>query len=160
MSDVRPRLGFVLEQTLGHVTHSKNLQTIIGDDHTISSTFIPIPFPQSERSKWVPGYGNWTIRAGHRTRQAMRRLRTRYDVDAVFVHTQVLAVFARRQMRGLRTVVSIDATPAQYDALGPFYAHKRAPEPIEYVKRRLNRNTFRKRRIPHTLRHCRSARTV
>ena len=142
MSDVRPRLGFVLEQTLGHVTHSKNLQTIIGDDHTISATFIPIPYQRSDRSKWVPGYGNWTIRAGHRTRRAMRRLRTRYQVDAVFVHTQVLAVFARRQMRGLPTVVSIDATPAQYDALGPFYAHKRASEPIEFVKRRLNRDTF------------------
>lgn len=142
MTPPSQRLGFVLEQTLGHVTHSKNLQTIIGGDHTISAIFIPIPFPQGERSRWVPGYGNWTIRAGHRTRQAMHRLRARHKVDVVFLHTQVLAVFARRQMRTIPTVVSIDATPAQYDALGPFYAHNRSSAPVEFIKQRLNRDTF------------------
>lgn len=138
-----PRLGFVLEQTLGHVTHSKNLQTIIGRDHTISAIFIPIPFSRSERSRWLPGYGNWTIRAGHRTRQAMRTLRRRHAVDAVFIHTQVLAVFAALQVRRTRAVVSIDATPMQYDALGPHYAHARSPEVVERLKLWLNRNTFR-----------------
>jgi glycosyltransferase involved in cell wall biosynthesis len=142
VSKRRPRLGFVLEQTLGHVTHSKNLQDIIGNDHTVSSTFVQIPFSQSDRSRWVPGYSNWTIRAGHRTRQAMRRLGGRHEVDTVFIHTQVLAVFTRRQMRTLPTVVSIDATPSQYDSLGPFYAHKRASDPVEWFKRWLNRSTF------------------
>jgi glycosyltransferase involved in cell wall biosynthesis len=40
------------------------------------------------------------------------------------------------------TVVSLDATPIQYDELGAHYAHARSAEPIERIKFRLNQRCF------------------
>ena len=39
-----PRVGFLLEQTLGHVTHSDNLEHIITNDRSIEAAFVPIPY--------------------------------------------------------------------------------------------------------------------
>jgi hypothetical protein len=33
----RPRVGFVLEQTLGHVTHAANLQSLVPADRRIDA---------------------------------------------------------------------------------------------------------------------------
>jgi glycosyltransferase involved in cell wall biosynthesis len=60
----------------------------------------------------------------------------------MFVHTQVPAVLLGPWMRRVPTVVSIDATPEQYDELGEFYAHVRGPALVERFKHRMNRRCF------------------
>ena len=63
-------------------------------------------------------------------------------LDALFFHTQVPAILAQRWLRRLPGIVSLDATPMQYDELGDFYKHARGPEWLEAWKWRLNRDCF------------------
>jgi glycosyltransferase involved in cell wall biosynthesis len=109
----------------------------------VEPIFLPIPFDAPLR--WIPGWSNWTIRAGCRARRSIARF-ARGDAarrpDVMFVHTQVPAVLLGRWMRRIPTVVSIDATPEQYDSLGEFYAHDRSPEAVERLKHRINRRCF------------------
>ena len=133
------RCQFVLEQTLGHVTHSQNLERLIAG---VDAEFVPVAF---DPGKWerVPGWSNWTLRAGVRARRALRHsARGNGAPDVRFVHTQVPAVLLGRDLRRVPTVVSLDATPKQYDRLGEFYAHAVGPSWLESIKERANRSCF------------------
>ena len=37
-------VGFVLEQTLGHITHANNLLHLVGADQSIDAVFAPVDF--------------------------------------------------------------------------------------------------------------------
>jgi glycosyltransferase involved in cell wall biosynthesis len=63
-------------------------------------------------------------------------------LDALFFHTQVAATLSIDLMRKIPSVVSLDATPLQYDDLGEYYQHSNGPEWIERLKYRLNLNCF------------------
>jgi glycosyltransferase involved in cell wall biosynthesis len=62
--------------------------------------------------------------------------------DVLFVHTQVPAVLLGAWMRRVPTVVSIDATPQQYDELGEHYAHTPGHPRVERAKFHANRRCF------------------
>jgi glycosyltransferase involved in cell wall biosynthesis len=139
----RPTAVFVLEQTLGHVTHSKNLHALVPAAGGVDPVFVPVPFEPGPRR--IPGWSNWTIRAGLRAGRSLLRLRRENPpvrADVMFVHTQVPAILLRPWMKRTPTVVSIDATPKQYDSLGEFYAHEPGPTWLEYGKFRANQRCF------------------
>jgi glycosyltransferase involved in cell wall biosynthesis len=139
-----PHVGFVLEQTLGHVTHADNLRSIISADRMIRATWCPIAFGVDGVAARLPGYrSNWTVRAGVRARRSVRRAHRDDRLDALFVHTQVPAVLLGRWMRRIPTVVSLDATPLQYDELGDAYSHGVGPPRVEQAKHALNVRCFR-----------------
>jgi glycosyltransferase involved in cell wall biosynthesis len=138
-----PVAAIVLEQTLGHVTHSKNLQSLVPQVGGVDPVFLPVAFDPGDRR--IPGWSNWTVRAGIRGGAALLALRRRRPAvrpDVMFVHTQVPAVLLGPWMRRTPTVVSIDATPKQYDALGEFYAHEQGPAWLERRKFRANQRCF------------------
>lgn len=139
-----PHVGFVLEQTLGHITHTDNLRQLVPRHDSIEATFLPIAFDVSGWAARVPGYGNWTVRAGLRARRAVRQARRRKPFDAMFVHTQVPAVLIPDLLGRIPTVVSLDATPRQYDELGEHYAHATSGRRIERLKWRGNQSCFRR----------------
>ena len=134
------RCDVVLEQTLGHVTHGQNLRRLLVDAPSFTPRFLPVAFDNDSWTRRIPGFGNWTVRAGVRARRALRRVGT--DRDALFVHTQVPAVLLGRLIGRVPTVVSLDATPKQYDELGEHYAHDVGPAWVERIKTRLNRRCF------------------
>lgn len=142
-------VALVLEQTLGHVTHTANLTELApaaAADRGLEVTIVPIPF---EPGRWarVPGWSNWTVRAAVRTRRALRRRRG-HPPTAMFVHTQVLATLLGRHHFRIPTIVSLDATPQQYDELGEFYQHTPGPAQVERLKHRLHvRALQRARRV-------------
>jgi glycosyltransferase involved in cell wall biosynthesis len=139
----QPRVAFVLEQTLGHVTHAANLRALVGGHHEIKPVFAPIEYDVSGWQARVPGYGNWTVRAGLRARRAVREIRRRDGpIEAMFVHTQVPAILAPDLLRRIPTVVSLDATPIQYDELGEHYGHATGGAWVERLKWRANRSCF------------------
>lgn len=138
----KPRVGFVLEQTLGHITHTKNLRALVGPNPTIDAVFEAVEFDVSGWPARVPGFGNWTIRAGIRARRAIRRLRRGGRLDALFIHTQVPAIASPDHVRRIPTVVSLDATPIQYDELGAHYGHATGNERVEHLKWKANRQCF------------------
>ncbi len=132
-----------MEQTLGHVTHTKNLRALVPDDGHLAPEFLLVPF---DVGRWsFPIWTNWTVRAGARAaRGLILRRRRSGRPAAMFVHTQVPAVLLGPWMRSTPTVVSIDATPKQYDELGEFYAHDRSHPRVEALKFRANRACFRR----------------
>ncbi len=104
--------------------------------------FEPVAFDVAGWRAAIPGFGNWTVRAGIRARRAIRRLRRSGPVDALFIHTQVPAILVRDQVRRIPTVVSLDATPIQYDELGAHYGHATGYPLAEKLKWRANRACF------------------
>jgi glycosyltransferase involved in cell wall biosynthesis len=66
------------------------------------------------------------VRASWRARAAVKAAIARQPVDALFFHTQVTALFSRAIMREIPSVVSLDATPINYDSVGDFYHHRPA----------------------------------
>jgi glycosyltransferase involved in cell wall biosynthesis len=141
-----PRVGFVLEQTLGHITHTDNLRRLIPAHDTVAATFLPVEFALDGVGRHVPGYGNWTVRSGLRARQAIRHAGGAGAFDALFIHTQVPAVLLPDVVARVPTVVSLDATPKQYDSLGDHYAHATGGRRVEQFKAWANRRCFERAR--------------
>lgn len=137
------RIGFILEQTLGHITHSQNLQTNVLNDFSVDAHWGLLAWETVSLARRVPIYNsNWTIRAGLKARKIIAALHRRVGLDALFFHTQVPAVLSTRWMQHIPSVVSLDATPLQYDRFGEFYAHAIAPAWLERWKWARHRACF------------------
>ncbi|MFZ1399673.1 MAG: glycosyltransferase family 4 protein [Candidatus Promineifilaceae bacterium] len=140
----KTNIGFIIEQALGHITHGQNLMANAAHDPDIA------PFwglPQFELSGWaaqLPVYkSNWTVRASLQARRMVAQMQRQQPLDALFFHTQVTAVLAQNWLHKIPSIISLDATPRQYDSLGEFYQHASGPDWLEQKKWQLNRNAFR-----------------
>ena len=142
------RLGFVLEQTLGHITHAKNLQQWVANDPDVIPTWIPVSFDIQDRWDKVPLVkSNWTLRSSIRAREQVVAALRSTRLDGLFFHTSVTALFSQRLMGRIPTVVSMDATPLNFDSIGLSYEHSPSQfTPLESLKNALNRRTFNKAR--------------
>ena len=141
----QPRVGFVLEQTLGHITHADNLQHLVGADHSIDAVFAPVAFDVAAggpraRLRQLDGPrrragppGDPPAAPGRAARRAVRP------------HPGAGHPVARHVAR-IPTVVSLDATPLQYDELGALYGHDTGSRAVEQLKWRANRACFAARR--------------
>ena len=87
----------------------------------------------------VPGFGNWTVRAGLRARRAIRRLRRGGPLDALFIHTQVPAILSPDQCAGSRR--SSRSTPRRSSTTSSALTTATTPasERVEQLKWRANR---------------------
>lgn len=142
-------LGFALEYSLGHTTHAQNLKAALldlptgGDWPTIHPTFVDLPF-DGIPGAWtrLPGIrSNWSLRASIGAYLGLRPHARR--LNAALFHTQVTSLLSTGLMRRVPSVISLDATPLQYDALGAFYGHTPSGNPrIEALKKRLNVRAF------------------
>src|SRR3954464_4418515 len=113
-----PRIGFVLEHSLGHTTHAANLARVLPESRAIRAALRVVPYELEGPYRRLPVYNsNWTVRAGLLARRAIRQLEAEEPLAALFIHTQVPAVLAQSAMKRIPTVVSLDATPLQYDEL-------------------------------------------
>jgi glycosyltransferase involved in cell wall biosynthesis len=141
-------IGFIMEQALGHVTHTKNLQANVPLDPEVNAHWGLIPFEANGLAGRIPVYkSNWTVRAGLRAQLAIAKIAGQTELDVLFFHTQVPAILATNWVKKIPSIVSLDATPMQYDQLGAFYQHQKGPEWLELIKWRLNRNCY------HAARH-------
>jgi glycosyltransferase involved in cell wall biosynthesis len=139
--------GFLLEQSLGHVTHAKNLLTNVALDPEVRAHWGLIDFEVTGVAGRIPLYrSNWTVRAGVCAYREVARMNREARLDALFFHTQVPAILAQRWLRKIPGIVSLDATPLQYDELGMFYKHEQGPAWLEAWKWRLNRDCFKSAR--------------
>jgi glycosyltransferase involved in cell wall biosynthesis len=137
-------MGFIVEQALGHATHLKNLQVNIPDDPEVTAHWGAVPWEASGPASRIPVFNsNWTVRAGLRARRAVAQIARQTQLDALFFHTQVPAILATDRVRRIPSIISLDATPWQYDTLGAFYQHNHGPVWLERLKWQLNRDCFR-----------------
>jgi glycosyltransferase involved in cell wall biosynthesis len=139
---VTARFAFVLEQTLGHVAHTKNLERALAASDWIDGTVVKLPYEPRSSLRRLPGLRNWSLRASVMARSALRHRRGAGPLDAAFIHTQVAALLSVGFMRAVPTVVSLDATPANFDDVGEAYGHGRAHAFAEAAKAAVNRRAF------------------
>lgn len=137
-------MAFVLEQSLGHVTYAQNLQEAVSRDPEVQPTWLPIAHDQQAALWRLPILGdNWSFQASYQARRALQQAGAPGAFRAVFLHTQVTALLSAHVLRWGNGIVSLDATPRNYDTFGLAYAHQRSPEVIEHAKDILNRRAFR-----------------
>jgi glycosyltransferase involved in cell wall biosynthesis len=140
----RPHVGFVLERALGHVTHAENLKQLLTRQSVVEADVFEVDYDTSGPMARVPLFrSNWTVRAGLRARRGIRRMDQTQRLDALFMHTQVPTVLSADWLLRIPTVISVDATPRQYDLLGEQYDHRREGRFVEAAKWHANRLSFR-----------------
>ena len=139
------RAAFVMEQSLGHVTVAKNLRSSLDRLRGLDATWLPVEFGVDGLGARLPVYrSNWSVRASARALRAVSGALARRPHDALLFHTQVTSLFSVPLMRRVPTVVSLDATPLNYDSVGPFYGHAPATgSALDRLKTGLNRAAFR-----------------
>jgi glycosyltransferase involved in cell wall biosynthesis len=133
-----------MEQALGHVTHYKNLRSFADGQTDISPVWLPIPYEVHGAERLVPVLRNtWSVRASWRARRALDAVRAIEKLDALVFHTQVASLFSIGVMRKIPTLISLDATPINYDMLGPHYNHRPAGRGfVDRQKFEWNRRAF------------------
>lgn len=142
-----------MEQTLGHVTHDRNLRHWTSGDASVLPEWMPVDFEAPDLWQRMPVVrDNWTLRASLRAKARVREILKRQPLDGLFFHTQVTTLFAASLMRRLPTVVSLDATPVNIYTVGTAYGHAPSGRAIEALKARLNRRIFREAR--HLIAWC------
>jgi glycosyltransferase involved in cell wall biosynthesis len=142
------KLGFVVEQTLGQVTHTQNFKDWVEKDPDVVPTWILIPYETHDGWSRMPLIrSNWTLRASLQARGYVQRVLRTQRLDGLLFHTQVTALFAHRLMTRIPTVVSMDATPLNFDTIGTPYNHQPSGRAgIEPIKNALTRRTFNRAR--------------
>lgn len=138
------RAAFVMEQTLGHVTHAQNLHAALAAQSAVDPTWLPVPFDVVGAGRWLPVWrSNWSVRASWRARRMLDAALSRAPHDAIFFHTQVASLFSVPAMRRLPAIISLDATPINYDVVGAAYDHRPAGDgPLDRRKYQMNRDAF------------------
>ncbi len=117
-------VGFVMEQALGHVTHHKNLAHWAEQRPDLCPRWLPVPEAASDRWEKLPGIkSNWSLKASLRAKALLQAAEREGKLDALFIHTQTCSLFAPPFMRRIPTVISLDATPLNYDTVGAEYGH-------------------------------------
>lgn len=143
LTSARRHFVFVMEQTLGHVAHTRNLERTLAERADVEAAVIKLDFERAAPLlRPVPGLNSWSARASWSARTALRRKLIAGPPDAVFIHTQVASLLAGGLMRAVPTVVSLDATPLNFDSQAEAYGHRRQTEVVERLKRNLNRRVL------------------
>lgn len=137
------RTGFALEHSLGHTTHAKNLRAAVVQDRLVDPYYIELPYHQTPGA-WARlplVRSNWSLRASLGAYLGLRpRIRS---LDSLLFHTQVTSLLSAGLMQRVPSLISLDATPLQYDALGAHYGHTPGTGKLEAIKARLNQRAFR-----------------
>jgi glycosyltransferase involved in cell wall biosynthesis len=138
------RAAFVIEQTLGHITHTRNLHAAAEAQHAVAPTWLPIPFEVGRAQRFIPLMrNNWSVRASWRARRALNTALKQRPHDVLFFHTQVTSLFSTSLIERYPSVVSLDATPIGYDQMGVSYGHRPAGDGlVDRRKFEMNRRVF------------------
>lgn len=130
----KPRIGFVLEQALGHVAYGMALRHALEKRSDFEPVWIEVPYGFEGFGR-IPKVGkNWTLRGSVRARQMILSAEAQAPLDALFINTQTVSLFAGPIARRIPTMLSLDATPINYDELADWYGDSVDLAPIERAK--------------------------
>lgn len=136
-------IGFALEYSLGHITHAQNLKQALANRTGVQPAFVDLPY-EGMSGAWTQlplVRSNWSVRASLGAYLGLRPLAHR--LQGVLFHTQVTSLFSAGLMGRVPSVVSLDATPLQYDAQGAFYGHQVSTNTrLEAFKKQMNQRAF------------------
>jgi len=139
-----PRVGFVIEQVLGHVTYTMNLREAFASRSDIEPVWIEVPFHVDGDDRWPIVRSNWALRGSLAARRLIAGAHRARPLDALFIHTQSISLFAGAHMRRIPTLLSLDATPRNVDGLASVYEHRVHGRIVERAKSVLYRRVMRR----------------
>ncbi|AFY54588.1 glycosyltransferase [Rivularia sp. PCC 7116] len=117
--------GFIVEQALGHITHYQNLKYWVDKDSNIKPNWMPVGTKTNDIWEKFPVIrNNWSLQVSLRARRAINAAMKSQKPDALFLHTQTLALFSIPFMHRIPTIISTDATPLNLDSIATGYNHK------------------------------------
>ncbi len=139
-----PRVGFIMEQTLGHVTYTQNLQAAFASNERLAPVWMPVPFPAHGLLDRVPAVtANWAVRGSLRAYAALRSCGGARRFDALVFHTSTVSLAAPLAARTTPVILSLDATPVNFDRVGTHYGHRaRLGSGAERVKQAIWRHVL------------------
>jgi glycosyltransferase involved in cell wall biosynthesis len=140
---MKPHIGFVLEQMLGHVAYGISLRRALAPRTDIECTWIEVPSELGGFARFSAVGRNWTFRGSMRAWRSIGEIHKSRPFDALLIHTLTISFFSAGHMRRIPTLLSLDATPANYDELAKSYDHRVHPAPIEHAKRLARRRVMR-----------------
>lgn len=133
MARERCRIGFVLEQALGHVTHAQNLRTWVDRDKDVEPQWMGIPYQAQDFWERLPGIP-FSLKLSLRARHLVRETLSRQPLDCLYFHTQALTLCSLYMMKARPTVISLDATPEDFKSIASAYDAKPATGVIDRIK--------------------------
>jgi glycosyltransferase involved in cell wall biosynthesis len=125
-------IAFVMEQTLGNITHYLNLRR----EETASPLALPRWIPVAFRNSRMP----WALSGSMLTRRALAPALA--EVDGIFVHTSTIALLCRDFFSKKPTVLSSDGTPIDKRGMRAAYGLKPDNRLAEAAKHSYYRGVF------------------
>ena len=130
------RYAIVTEHMIGHVMFTRQLHEAAVDDADIEADFFPLSYAPRGAVEALPGLrSNWSLRSSVRARRLLAQHRRSWD--ALLFHTQTTALCSVGIMRRVPSVVSIDATPRNFDLVAAGYGHDVGRPGAESIKARI-----------------------
>src|SRR5438552_16348657 len=125
-------VAYVMEQTLGNITHYLNLRRADSMAEAPGPLWLPIEYTASR----LP----WTITGGRLARRALTDVMPK--VDGIFMHTTTLALMCTDLFRRKRTILSTDGTPSNKRNMRGAYGLEEQGQLRERAKRALYRKVY------------------
>jgi glycosyltransferase involved in cell wall biosynthesis len=125
-------IAYVMEQTLGSITHYLNLR---GEEST-SEGQLPHWIPIEHREGWLP----WTLTASWLARRALNTVMD--QVDGIFIHTTTLASLSVDYFHKKPAILSTDGTPLNKQDMRREYGLKDEGHLRTRAKRVMHRTVF------------------
>lgn len=141
------RVGFVLEQALGHVAYGMSLRRALSARGDIESVWLEVSFEEKTGFGRLPLLGrSYMLRGNLRARDQIARAHRLRPLDVLFVHTPMIGILAMDYIGKIPTMLSLDATPLNYDELAAWYGHRTHSAPVERAKLLLHRAVMQRAR--------------
>ena len=119
----RYRIAFLMQQVLGHVTHSAALQSVVSSDPDIEPVWVPVTYWRSDG--WVerlPGISPGTKGVLRAATDVWRTLAAR-RLDGALFNSPALATSVAPLLGRIPTTISLDVTPRQFDREAVHFGH-------------------------------------
>lgn len=121
-----------------------NLKAALAGRDDLECAFIEVPFERGAIGRIPMAGANWTFRGSLRAWARIRQELRHGPLDALFLHTQTISIFAGGYMSNIPTLLSLDATPLNLDELASSYAHRIGGGRAEKLKRAAHVRVMRK----------------
>lgn len=137
------RIGFVMEQVIGHVTWYQNLRRAVTALNEVEARWVETKlFEEDGLLEHIPGLPT-VLQSGGRALLDVRRGLRGWPCDVLFFNTQKAAMLCQWEMMHTPTILMTDVTPIQYDRMGALYDHVPDSNPaVRLLKHRVNVMNF------------------
>lgn len=126
------KIGFAIEHELGHVTHAQNLQHAANLDPDIEAEWMFVRY--RARDIWETVGVPFSVKLGLRARSKIRRHLHQKRLNCLYFHTQALTLLSLSEIKRIPTIISLDATPRNFNTVATAYNAKCATGVFDQVK--------------------------